>query len=134
MALRIILEIPGSGRQLMKPAQQILQAMAEAYGEEFKVRPLPPLYSTQIHFRPEPWAGLGTEEWASPYDVFERGWGDCDDLSLFRCAQLIAEGEPATIVEAWLRGTKRHHFLVRRANGQLEDPSKNIVAAGRRLK
>lgn len=150
--MRILLDIPGTGRQLMRPAQQILQTMAEAWAEELRRRPLPPLYETGVHFKPEPWAGLGTEEWASPYTVFERNWGDCDDLSLFRCAQLLAHDVPANIVETWLSGTKRHHFLIRRGPGEFkpaavaaqlsqvdrglpfEDPSRVIVALGRRLK
>lgn len=134
--MRIILELPGTGRALMRPAQKILQACAEAYAEEFKSRPLVPLYDSHVCFRPEPWQGLGTEEWASPYDVYDRGWGDCDDLSLIRCGQLLATGENANIVEAWRVGSKSHHFFVRRygPDGPFEDPSAILIKLGRRMK
>lgn len=121
--MRVLITLPGSGQGLMFPIRHTLQSLAEVWAEEMRRKPLPALYTSDIRYRPEPWAGGGTEEWADPYEVLERGWGDCDDLVLYRVAELIASGENATVQTMWKRGTKRHHVRVRRANGAVEDPS-----------
>lgn len=52
---------------------------------------VPPIYGAfregLIHFQPEPWAGK-FEEFADALTCVERGWGDCDDLVAWRCAEL----------------------------------------------
>src|SRR6266576_1882004 len=63
-------------------------------------KPLPPLYSTKVRFRPEPWGGK-VEEFADIQTVFERGWGDCDDLVGIRCAELQEEGIAADVRLYW---------------------------------
>jgi len=121
--MRVLITLPGTGHSLMGPIRDTLQSQAEVWAGALRRNPLPLLYESGIRYQPEPWAGQGTEEWANPYDVYERGWGDCDDLVLYRVAELIAKGEPATVQTMWKRGTKRHHVRVRRANGRVEDPS-----------
>jgi hypothetical protein len=132
----------------MAPIRAILQTLANSYAKRMAKDPLPPLYESGIVFRPEPWAGSGTEDWASPYTAIQRGWGDCDDLVVYRAAELIAQGEPATIVATWLAGTKKHHVLIRRGfpatkylkkwpgpkgvpNNNLEDPSLVLIGLER---
>lgn len=121
--MRVLITLPGTGRSLMGPIKNTLQTNAEEWAEEMRRDPLPSLYDSGIRYQPEPWAGGGTEEWADPYEVAERGWGDCDDLVIYRVAELIAAGENATVQTMWKTGTKRHHVRVRRANGSVEDPS-----------
>jgi len=90
-------------------------------------RPLPPLYRSRVVYRPEPANGSGIEEFASIRRVFLRGWGDCDDLVPIRVAELQEQGEAATQRFYWRRtprGDLSMHVQVRRANGEIEDPSR----------
>jgi len=82
---------------------------------------VPPLYRSGVIYRPEP---PGQEEFASIPAVLARGWGDCDDIGPWRVAELRLHGEPAKIRIQWkkLPNGKLFHVLVRRANGDLEDP------------
>lgn len=94
--------------------------------------PLPKLYQSGVVFQPEPNQGLW-EDFADCLTVLDRGWGDCDDLVAYRCAELIESGEdPKASVKVYWRESKRHgyvyHAEVRRSNkskfGPVEDPSR----------
>lgn len=67
-------------------------------------KPLPPLYTLirqgRVRFKPEPWGGK-VEEFADIQTVFERGWGDCDDLVGIRCAELQEDGVAADVRLYW---------------------------------
>lgn len=82
---------------------------------------LPPLYSSGIRFQPEPGHGTGVEDFALPNICYRNGWGDCDDLCIYRIWELRVMGEPATCNAIWQDG--QVHVRVRRANGQIEDPA-----------
>ena len=84
---------------------------------------LPPLYRSGIRYQLEPQHGSGNEDFAPPPLTFARKWGDCDDLVIYRLAELNASGEKAYCYTTWPEGTQSLHVLVRRANGELEDPS-----------
>lgn len=84
-----------------------------------------PLYETGVRYRNEP------KEWANEHFdsvpiVLSRGWGDCDDLAPWRCAELRQRGERARIRIQWKRlpEGKLFHIVVRRENGTIEDPSR----------
>lgn len=53
---------------------------------------VPALYESfmrgRLVFQPEPWAGR-FEEFACAKTCIDRGWGDCDDLVPWRCAEII---------------------------------------------
>ena len=86
--------------------------------------PLPALYTSSVQYAPEPWSGSGVEEFADPWTVLARGWGDCDDLVIYRAAELLAAGYPAHARILHLKGTSRYHTQVfRDFDGQVEDPS-----------
>lgn len=55
---------------------------------------------------------------------------NCDDLVSWRIAELRNAGEAAKVRLKWqfdpTRGARMYHVLVRRANGQVEDPSKRL--------
>jgi len=105
--------------------REALTGLARAFMFGLAVDPLPPLYTTAVRYQPEPASGSGTEEWADPWSVHARGWGDCDDLVMWRLAELLIAGEVgAGISVTWQPGTGRNHVRVRRASGELEDPSK----------
>lgn len=133
----LLTEIPGVDGELSKSIQLVLQALAEAWALELRRRaergaPLPPLYRSGVVYRPEP-ETQRCEDWAPPPVVLERGWGDCDDLVMWRLAELLAAGERAHVQVARrldetdprrVRGTGAYHVLVRRESGAVEDPSK----------
>lgn len=87
-----------------------------------------PLYRSKVVYREEPptivtmsdGRTVTVEEFAAAPIVFARGWGDCDDLSPLRCAELRNSGERATIRIQWktqATGQKLYHILVRRMPG-----------------
>lgn len=82
---------------------------------------LPPLYRSGIRFQKEPEHGSGNEDFALPNVTFSRKWGDCDDLVIYRLWELRVQGEAATCRAIWQDNAV--HVLVRRKDGQLEDPS-----------
>lgn len=95
----------------------------EVAAEAMRRDPLPPLYETSIRYQGEPWAGEGVEEFADPYTVLERGWGDCDDLLIYRGGELLARDlqcHPRILHQ--IETNKYHTQLTRDFDGIIEDP------------
>ncbi len=103
----------------------------------------PPLYTSGVVFKPEPWAGK-LEEFAHAIKVLARGWGDCDDLICYRVAELRVFGDrlagtPPEKALARIYGRDRKmHAQLRRGDaknvardGTIEDPSRLLGMAGR---
>jgi len=131
--VRVVLSIGGSGRAFALTVRSLLQAAAEGVAREvLQGRSLPSLYRSGIRFRPEPQRGSGVEYFDDPWTVLKRGYGDCDDLVLWRVGELLASLEPASVVCDFR--PPRYHVLVRRANRSVEDPSKICIAMNGRLK
>lgn len=102
--------------------RHVLSALADCYvAHARRGHPLPLLANTQVRFRHEPNAGTGIEDWADPWTVLQRGWGDCDDLVLYRLCELRLAGQPATVSVIW-QGNG-FHVGVRRADGSVDDPA-----------
>lgn len=99
---------------------------------------VPELYKSGVRYQEEPLnlakVGAGPvvriEEFALIPAVLERGWGDCDDLSPWLCAQLREQGEKANIRVVWREHPTTHrivyHIVVRRQNGSVEDPNHRL--------
>lgn len=122
----VVARLPARDRALAASMRRVLLALAEGYAAHVREgHPLPPLRTTRIRFSPEPSAGIGIEDWADPWTVLKRGYGDCDDLVLYRLTELLALGERATVSVIW-QGSG-FHVRVRRANGALEDPSLYLI-------
>ena len=86
--------------------------------------PIPLLYQTNVRFQDEPWAGQGIEEFATPWMVLERGWGDCDDLVIYRGAELVVRGIACNPVIVHDTETDKYHTLLRLHQANIfEDPS-----------
>lgn len=91
----------------------------------------PKLYDSDVTYQPE----FGTEEWQDIPTTLERGFGDCEDLAAFRCAELRFQGIEAVPHIRWrmVDGAWRFHALLKWPDkrgadgkiipGRIEDPS-----------
>lgn len=132
----VVSKLPGEGLALSRSMQNMVLVLADAWADALKRNPLPPFYQCGIRYRPEPVRSLA-EEWVDPYVVKQRGHGDCDDMVIWRLAELINEhgwkfedgvqSLPAWPCVAWLQGTGRYHVLLRHRDGTLEDPAKAML-------
>ena len=128
----IVTEIPSP----LEPSECIrfLSMLADFYARWVKHNPLPPLMmpkgnrahpNCKIRYQEEPNSGKGFEQWDSPWTVVARGWGDCDDLILYRLCELRAKGERAGV--SLIKKGDRFHAQVKRKNGDYEDPSTALI-------
>ncbi len=113
-----------SSRLMGLALKPILEALTTVNHIFLTTHHVPPLYASGVRYRNEP------REWKNEHFdcipvVLGRGWGDCDDLAPWRCAELRALGEKARIRIQWKRlpQGKLFHIVVRRENGSIEDPS-----------
>jgi hypothetical protein len=125
MQIRLEIPIDENGA---RSVQELLTCLVRIWARYHAKHPLPPLYERGVRYQEEPNAGQ-YEDWKSPMRTFEDGWGDCDDLTLYRCVELMCGGEkalPQTLAQHLEIGTKMH-VRVRRGAGQIEDPSLLVV-------
>ncbi len=114
--------IPGSETLLSANIRRVIRAIAECWVEQLKRHPLPPLYKSGVIYKPEPTSNP-YEVFSDPYTTYLEGWGDCDDLVIWRIAEVLASGSEAWPVAMRKIGTTRYHVAVRLENGDEEDPS-----------
>lgn len=125
-----------NGKRWLRPSKLLALVIREALEAVImtnrlylRTHTVPALYESGVRYEEEP-AGQPYEEFASTPVVLAKGWGDCDDLVCWRIAELRNAGENAKVRLKWqfdpLRGARMYHVLVRRANGQVEDPSKRL--------
>ena len=92
-------------------------------------RPLPRLYEAGIVYRREPViAGKVRERWQTPWETLHLGYGDCEDLSIWRVVELRRAGEVGAHVAIIPQRRGLYHAVVRRADGSIEDPTKRTMA------
>jgi len=93
--------------------------------------PLPRLYESGVRYKTEP-----RDVWRHAADVAREGWGDCEDLSAWRAAELRVSGEdPDATVTTYQSGPNRYHAVVRRGDSTIEDPSRVLgMGAGKNMK
>jgi hypothetical protein len=122
-----------NGQKWLKPSKLLalvvrgaLEALIMANRMYLRTHHVPPLYESGVRYEEEP-AGQPYEDFAAIPVILARGWGDCDDVVSWRIAELRNAGENAKVRLKWQfdpsRGARMYHVLVRRANGQVEDPS-----------
>lgn len=89
---------------------------------------LPKLHASGVRYQMEP---EGRERWQLPEETYWRKEGDCEDLASWRAAELVVSGEDpqARAFIRWLRPGLMH-CLVLRADGSIEDPSKELGMSG----
>lgn len=86
------------------------------------VHPLPPLYASGVRYKREP---IGQEKWKAANLVFRDRFGDCEDLSGWRAAELRRAGVDAEVI-AIRSGRKQWHAVVLLPDGNIEDPSRRL--------
>ena len=122
-----------NGKKWLKPSKLLalvvrgaLEAVIMANRLYLRTHHVPSLYESGVRYEEEP-AGLPYEDFAAIPVILSRGWADCDDLVSWRIAELRNAGEAAKVRLKWqydpTRNARMYHVLVRRANGQVEDPS-----------
>lgn len=84
----------------------------------------PGLYDSGVIYRPE----RGTEAWQDIPSILQKGYGDCEDLASYRCAELQFMGIAARPYIKWRdtedgAGGTTYHAVVHLPSGLVEDPS-----------
>ena len=109
----------------------VMVARDELKNARLKGKKLPPLYKSGVRYIREE----GTEDWKDPVTVFQDGFGDCEDLAIWRVAELRNNHKAA---KPFIRyridpatGMYIYHVMVIRSGGTLEDPSR-ILGMGRK--
>lgn len=89
---------------------------------DIKANSVPPLYQSGVSYAKQNPRACA---FRSPSDVKKRKAGDCKQLVLWRLAELANAGEKGTPRVIWLNNKTglQAHILIRRADGNLEDPS-----------
>lgn len=85
----------------------------------------PPLYRSGTVYARE----KGTEDWASIKVLLRVKQGDCEDLGAWRVAELRERGKEFAKPRVKFRNVEgfwHYHIQVQRANGKVEDPSRNL--------
>jgi hypothetical protein len=102
----------------------ILEGLAHGCLPPWRRWNLPPLYKSGVRYRPDPEMGSGIENFRLPLETFAARFGDCDNLVVWRLAELWSIGKPASCRAVWVG--HRMHVLIRHSqdeSGRLEDPS-----------
>jgi transglutaminase-like putative cysteine protease len=118
MTMRVV------ARVVLRGPREILAALEEHVRRavrDLDASRLPPIYKAGIKYS----ARDPEERWQLPSETFARRRGDCEDLAVWRAAELRVRGEHARVV---VRRTGPHvlHAVVMRADGTIEDPSKRL--------
>lgn len=122
MAAGLLIAVPWSGAGELAPA---LAALTVCNLGLLKLNPLPPLYSTGVRYLRETVVkGRPKEIWLTTPLLYQRGFGDCEDLCTTRAAQLILQGIPARAVAVPV--SIGWHIVVKWPDGRIEDPSRQL--------
>jgi len=125
----------GSFGRASSPAgnKQILSILLEALteineGVYRNNRTLPGLYQSGVVYRREP---IGQEDWQDIIDLYQKGYGDCEDLCCARAAELRVRA--GTQARPLVKGPKKmpngvllYHIVVQYPDGTIEDPSERL--------
>lgn len=122
--MRVLVDLGGNtpGRGWLAHSRMLGQAIKPLLDALVKVDQLyllshhvPPLYQSGVVYADEPWQDH--EDFAPVPTILSRGFGDCDDLAPWRCAELRNQGRKASIRIAWRKipgKGKMFHIIVRR--------------------
>ena len=102
---------------LMESMCQINETYLDAHPE------IPSIYKTDVIYKME-----RGEYWKDVYNIMGDGYGDCEDLSCWRVAELRLAGVKARPYIKWrkVQGSWLYHALVWRPGNRIEDPSLSL--------
>lgn len=121
---------PAARRASERVMRLMLEALTQANELYLSEHPHTPwLYQAGIPYQHEP---PGAENWDGIPKVLEQGWGDCEDLVAWRCAELRVRAGLRVFPDfVWREITRPdgtpqivYHILVRFPDGRFEDPSR----------
>lgn len=130
MYLRIQLDGPRDPKAFALLVRGLL-AVIVVYNRALLRGGLQRLYETNTQYKEEK---PGEDSFVDAATVVRRGHGDCAHLGAFRVAELLEDGEKASLRIKW--GVQRRnkprpfHVEVRREDGTIEDPSR-ILGMGK---
>lgn len=123
MMLTCSVELPGSDAPNPDlDVSDLLRAWIRIWARWLHRHPeFPLLYSSGVRYEPEV-----TEQWQAPPTTLRRGYGDCEDLTVWRGAELVARGvavAPRCIGRRTVGGGYTQHVSLVYPDGRTEDPS-----------
>lgn len=123
--MRIVIDTPDEDDETEADlVRWILQGAAYGSAPSFKRRRLPRLADSGIVFAEDPMYGSGTERFHLPWEVYEKGEGDCNDLLVYRMAEMIAyDNMRPTVRCIWLGDDLHVQIRPSPKSKKLEDPS-----------
>lgn len=103
---------------------------------QMRAHPIPPLYQSGIRYERDT-CKVGArsirgacEPFKTPLEVLRIRKADCDDLGIYRAAELIKRGDRKARALAVRSPGVGWHVVVRRGDGTIEDPSKRLGMKG----
>lgn len=106
-------------KQFVSPV--IIEGLLNTILDQMQPQPeLPILYTSGVRYRTD----YG-EDWQAPSDTASLGYGDCEDLCLYRCIELRTHGHPARC-KVYRSAPRLLHVIVDRMDGRFEDPSRAL--------
>lgn len=104
---------------------ELLRSLVNICRIQIRFNPqLPLLYQTAIKYMEEP---PGQEDWQDPPTTLAMGFGDCEDISCWRVAELNErfkiDAVPAFKEQMRPDGSLLYHIVVLYPDGRIEDPS-----------
>jgi hypothetical protein len=106
---------------LLEALTEINVSIFRTYGDT-----VPGLYESGIKYRRE---SIGQEDWCDVVELLRLGFGDCEDLSCYRAAELRVRHGDAN-ARPFVKGPRKlpggvmmYHIQVQHGDGRIEDPS-----------
>lgn len=144
--LQFCIHLPDGGQERFAPLIIALESLTQINQWHLQQIALPCLYDSGVVYQEEP---PGREDWCDAPTVLSQGWGDCEDLAAYRCAELREMGVDAECVIKYRfitqencrkAGYPKHlipsdgiylvHVMVRHPDGTIECPSKILGMKG----
>lgn len=104
--------------------QRFLTALQLVDQDQLRSGRYPRLYHSGVRYQREP---RGAEDWQTVSRAYANRFADCEDLSAWRAGELVISGEDPgarAVIKRVRPGLI--HCLVRRSNGVMEDPSRQL--------
>lgn len=112
----------GRSERFLQAALDLLTLQCELWLSEHPEAP--DLYDSGVRYMREP---PGREDWQDTGTTIDRRFGDCEDLSCWRAAELrVRDGIEASAFAEYrgtFNGVDLYHIRVRFPDGRIEDPS-----------